>query len=94
MVAPIRFVSGPQITTDLDADRRRTGRDRMVLLVQVGSTKTLREIELAEHDLLGLISKAADMLEICRRRREAGLPVPGSGEVVDPRDVGRIPGDL
>jgi hypothetical protein len=94
MAAPVRFVSGPHVTTDLDANRRRTGRDRVVMHVQVGESKTLREVELTEHDLLGLISKSADMLEIFRRRREAGLPVPGSGEVADPRDVGRIPGDL
>lgn len=94
MAAPVRFVSGPQVTTDLDVNRRRTGQDRMVLLVQVGESKTLREVELTERDLLNLVSKAADMLEICRRRREAGLPLPGSGQVVDSRDVGRIPGDL
>ncbi|HET9144032.1 hypothetical protein [Actinophytocola sp.] len=94
MAARIRFISGPQVTTDLDVNRRRTGRDRVVMLVQVGESKAPREVELTEHDLLNLIAKSADMLEVHRRRREAGLSPLGSGEVTSPGDVGRIPGDL
>lgn len=94
MSAPIRLVGGLRVTDDLDADRRRNGIERIVLAVQVGTTSKLREIELTEQDLLRMISDSARILDLIRRRREDGQPIPGSGVVSHPAKVGQLPGDL
>jgi len=93
--APVTFVTEPRIEQELDAGtHRRTGREKIVMYVQVGASDKLRPMELTEAQLLRVIMGATRVLESCRQRREQGQPLPGSGEITNPHDVDRIPGDL
>jgi len=68
MAAPVRYVSGP-LRTRKRVDGREVGPGYPVMLVQVGSSPTLREVVLDEDDLFRLLAATSATLQIMARER-------------------------